>query len=75
VLAASTRIAAVNVWSNQYGQVLPKTVCPIWESTELDAASCSSTRTCSARASTVMPRNIGMLIAPMSASVCAAFLA
>src|ERR687892_430697 len=74
VFAARTRIAAVSAWRIQNGPVRPNTVSPICDSTDRVSATCSFTRTSSIRARSVMPRNMGMLIAPMSASVVAAFL-
>ena len=75
VLAARIRMPAVNTCSRIHMNPPPKIVEPTWESTEFDCAMCSSTRTCSSWVITVMPRNMVTAIAPMIASVDAAFLA
>ena len=51
----------------------PKTVSPICASTDVEAAMCSLVRTSRAAASSEMPKNIGMLMAPISSRVDAAF--
>ena len=73
VFAARMRIRAVNVCSTTNMTPSPNTVSPICASTDVDAAMCSSVRTFSSAAKPEIPRNIGMLMAPISSSVVAAF--
>ena len=75
VLAARIRIPAVNTCSSRNMKPPSKTVSPIWASTGSSWAMSSEMRTCSAGQSTVMPRNIVIDIAPITARVVAAFLA
>jgi hypothetical protein len=72
VFAARIRIPAVRPWSRKNGSVRPKTVSPIWESTDREAAISSFTRTCRRTDMIVMPRNIVTVMKPMAPSVVAA---
>ena len=75
MFAASTRMPAVNPWRAKKGMVpFPKTVSPIWASTDLAATTSWVTRTSIIRARRVIPRNIVMAMPPMIAKVSAAFL-